>query len=207
MSLYRPLKALLTLVPKNDIRYYLEGIHIRFIPDKNEFQLQATDGHRGARITVSGHVDYISIPTRDSAWEALIPKATVADILRGANDKTRISISYDGKQSTIKKDAVTMVVEHIDGRYPEMDRVIPPRQRDVSLDSGYGINAVYLGDIGKFASALRSATYPTCVMQFSGPLDVCRLDFTRSANSDYREVIYLIMPARVELVEKPKEAA
>lgn len=207
MSLYRPLKALMTIVPKTEVRYYLIGVHIAFIPEKKVFHLEASDGHRAARVVIPAGVDYLRAHDDQTAWSAIIPREAIEDMLRGATDKTKVSIDYNPKEAVITKGAQQLLVKCIDGRYPELNRIIPPKSRSVALDHGYGVNAAYLGDIGKFASALRSATYPTCIMNFSGPGDSCRIDFARSAKTDYKDIIYVLMPARVELEEKPKEAA
>lgn len=207
MSLYRPLKALLTLVPKNDIRYYLEGVHIRYEPMHKQYYLEATDGHRAARIAIRGDVDYISTPDKETDWSIIIPKDAVADVLRGASDKTLIRATIERGRVVLHKGAMTTTVDGIDGRYPVLDRVVPSEKRDTNLDYGYGLNAVYLSDIGKFATALRSATYPTCIMNFGGPMDAMRIDFSRSEKSDYESIVYVLMPARTSLIEKTKEAA
>lgn len=205
MSLYRPLKALLTLVPKQDIRYYLMGIHVKFIPEQQVYHLEAADGHRAARIVLPAGVNYIKIPDRELPVSAIIPKETVADVLRGGNDKTLISLHIEGDRSTFKKGGVTVIADHIDGRYPDMDRLIPKKNRPCDLPEGIALDASYLGDIGKFVSALRAATYPSCILKFGDAMSAVRIDFSRSVNTDYMDIIYMLMPCRAEIVEDTKK--
>ena len=207
MSLYRPLKALLTLTPSSDIRYYLNGINVQYNPLHDQFYLEASDGHRAARIAIKGSVSYISAPDKETDWSIILPKDAVADVLRGASDKTLITLKIERGRAVIKKGSITTIVDGIDGRYPMIERIVPDANRAITIDHGYGMNAVYLSDIGKFATALRSATYPTCILNFGGPSDAMRIDFSRSEKSDYESIVYVIMPARTSLIEKTKVAA
>ena len=103
--------------PKNDIRYYLNGVLIE-ITDKGRFYA-ATDGHkmvviREARqeLDVNGHY----ILPRDVILSIKLTKRPALDIAEFNSENGKASIKYNGTEINFSL---------CDGKFPEWRRVIP----------------------------------------------------------------------------------
>ncbi|HGJ5868518.1 hypothetical protein [Arsenophonus nasoniae] len=129
-------KALLSAMifqAKCDIRYYLNGIC--FAPEK---KLYAADGYR---VFIGEH-------ETESLHESVIISIKGAKFTRF--DKAQIDTQYR-IVTYLDKDGLRVgaaICEVIEGKYPDINRVIPKESKPVSE---IGFNASYLADIEKVA--------------------------------------------------------
>jgi len=102
----RYIKALSYMMATNDVRYYLNGIHIK------NGMIEASDGHVAMRITSP------DILVKDD-FEGIISVDTVKYICSGIKVKDLSSIIYitDGKAFGSSADCVR-------GRYPDVSRIL-----------------------------------------------------------------------------------
>lgn len=127
------LEAALVFQAKNDVRYYLNGIC--FMPDG---RIASTDGHRAF---IGGSHD-------NEIAENVIVKVSKSPTKR----YDYAIIDTKSKIATYHDEAGVMVgagiCEEIDGRFPDVDRVIP---KQTTPTEEIGFNAGYLVDIEKAA--------------------------------------------------------
>lgn len=113
------IRALLTIAPTTDVRYYMIGAHVR--TDARGTIVEATDGHAMLRV----RVDAAPAPVTST----IIPRA----LLEGAAGKGRktlldavqVDIAADGTITLTEPDGTVRTGKAIDGQYPDTDRVTP----------------------------------------------------------------------------------
>ena len=127
------LEGALMFQAKNDVLYYLNGIC--FMPDG---RVASTDGHRAFiankhdnKITDNVIVSVSKSPTKLYAYALLDTKTGIVTY----HDEHEIMVGYG-------------ICEEIDGRFPDIDRVIP---KETAPTEQIGFNAKYLADVEKCA--------------------------------------------------------
>lgn len=116
----RVIRAMLTVAPATDVRYYLNGMHLR--GDARGVIAEATDGHAMLRARVS---DTPQVP----AWSLILPRAAL-EPLAGKGKKTldeivTVDASDPGAVIIREPDGTVRTVQAVDGVYPDTDRVTP----------------------------------------------------------------------------------
>ena len=130
------IKTALQFAAKNDIRYYLNGVAL-YIQDGVLLSVVGTDGH--SMVVVGDHilnpverdiaiVDRKDIPT-------LVNALSLGDTFQIDHLTLKIGESYS--------------IPLIDGRYPDVRRVLPDKKRTVSIDSGICFNPEYVAKLEK----------------------------------------------------------
>lgn len=182
------LKALMLFTAKDDIRFYLNGIHIETGP--NRTLAVATNGHvmALANLDMVGSKPATILVPRDGLERALkaVTKTTVClDIEFDPGDDPGRTISIEVNDTVIR-------CVSIDDRYPDFRRVFPHK---VSGESAQ-YNPDYLALLTKANKLLghKDASYPGIAMNGNScGLSVIREDF-----------VAVVMPLRVEpAVETP----
>lgn len=126
------LKAALIFAAKKDVRYYLNGVCIEW--GKLGTRLIATDGHRA-------FVCQVDTESNDPA-HVIVPTDSIAAVLKLSGKLRAVECNYaEGKVSFTGGITATP----IDGRFPEIDRVIPTEFSGEVAQFDFE----YLGDIGK----------------------------------------------------------
>jgi hypothetical protein len=113
------IRALLTIAPTVDVRYYMIGAHVR--TDARGTIVEATDGHAMLRVRVS--------PVPAPVTSTIIPRA----LLEGAAgkgkktllDAVQVDIQSDGTITLTEPDGTVRTGKAIDGQYPNTDQVTP----------------------------------------------------------------------------------
>jgi hypothetical protein len=113
------IRALLTIAPTTDVRYYMVGAHVR--TDARGTIVESTDGHAMIRVRVS--------PVPAPVTSTIIPRA----LLEGAAgkgkktllDAVQVDITTDGTNTLTEPDGTVRTGKAIDGQYPDTDRVTP----------------------------------------------------------------------------------
>lgn len=149
------IRALLTVAPKVDVRYYLVGIAVDVRAD--DVTLIATDGH--VMLTVPLPADAVEdrapgvyILSRDAleavkpakAGRTVLPIAITIDTEPDRPDPDRPGVTIKGKTAVSIQGAATVATSPIDGVYPDWRRVMPatasgePAQFNHELLSRFG---------------------------------------------------------------------
>jgi len=119
----------LSIVPKSDIRYYLNGVYVE--PDTG--MMIATDGH-----VLLAHRTTARVP--DVIPPFIIPRALLEKVAKAKCDQVRISIDTstsscrditlqtgngEGNGTPFEPDGCTFTLPEIEGRYPDWRRIVP----------------------------------------------------------------------------------
>lgn len=128
------LEGALIFQAKQDARYYLNGIC--FMPDG---RIAATDGHRAMiaskhenKIKSNVIVSISKSPTKNYSYAVIDTRAKI--------------VTYHGSFDDVLVGAG--ICSEIDGRFPDIDRVIPTQNAPTEQ---IGFNAKYLADVEKLA--------------------------------------------------------
>jgi len=168
------LKALLLCAAKNDVRYYLNGIHFESTP--GGIIAASTDGHR---------LLCINLPSEQAEGvNCLVPRALIE-----AAVKTKvqvIDVMIDGQQVTLSSAGQNVSGSLTEGVFPDFRRVIPEK---VSGIQGNEFNNEYLVDFDKIGKLVNG-----------GKASVLQNDvgFSALVHFDNENVIGVIMPLRHE---------
>ena len=174
------LKALLISAAKNDIRYYLNGVHFESTP--NGIIAASTDGHR---------LLCINLPNEQAEGiKALIPRALIEAAIKIKSavkpDNAVINITIEGANVTLSSMGQNVSGSLTEGVFPDFRRVIPEK---VSGIQGNEFNNEYLVDFDKIGKLING-----------GKASVLQNDvgFSALVHFDNPNVIGVIMPLRHE---------
>ena len=166
--------ALACAAADTDPRGYLQGIHIT-----DQF-VSATNGHRYARF---------STPGDHEPFDTIIPKCHLAKAV------IHLVLMVNGDtvtfhQTTAKGSCDPIELPLLDGKFPDMSRVIPADD-DTGTTDMLKFNPMYLCDV---ARALDLSDFPVVKMHVTGdsPNSVYRVEFV-----DYPALTFGIMPIRL----------
>ena len=133
------LKALLLCAAKNDVRYYLNGVH--FESTNNGIIAASTDGHR---------LLCINLPNEQAEGvKALIPRALIEAAVK--TKAPTIDITIEGQQVTLSSMGQNVSGSLTEGVFPDFRRVIP---ESVSGIQGNDFNNTYLVDFDKIGALI-----------------------------------------------------
>lgn len=192
MIIYAPVEALrahqLTRA-KNEIRYYLNGIH--FIGNK----IQSTNGHVCLETEHSlveapdaGVILAMSAPPAGRIYTAVIDTdAGIVYWLDVAADKVKDLSEIDHKKARV----AVGTVDVIEAKYPDIARVMSTANKPKSVDV-IGIATEYLNLIPKVAKKL-GVKMPFAKFEFNGTAEPMKVTI-KTADGD---ATLIIMPARV----------
>jgi DNA polymerase III sliding clamp (beta) subunit (PCNA family) len=174
--LSRLLRAAKICQGKDDPRYYLNGIHIY----KNK--IEATNGHIAIHMTMDKRIRKDLIL---NIRGVISKKAEYSSFVFG---KSNFVKHYDEFGSLISLN----VVDVIDGKYPDINRIIPKEFK--SVDS-IGVKAAYVGLFGK----MFNCKFGVAKLQFSGENGAMLLTSTSdNINKEYGNPKFIVMPARID---------
>jgi hypothetical protein len=112
----RALRAIASLAPAVDVRYYLLGVHVR--ADARGIILEATDGYALARLRISPLP--VSTPV-----SVILPLDVLKTVVAGGKKTLDdvLTVTVDGAAITIADQTATHALTAIDGQYPDTDQV------------------------------------------------------------------------------------
>lgn len=173
----KQIRAALVCAAKNDVRYYLCGVHI------TPKYIESTNGHVALRM------DH-GIRTKKNIivqFEGNVPaKAETTELIFS---KEPIAIHRDHHQNRL---AITGI-KLLDGRFPDLDRVIPKK---LDLSANPAIQAEYLSYPEKMFG--REEKFVPVQLRPSGEFDAVRIRFNEHINSSYGNPEFVVMPCRDE---------
>ena len=174
------LKALLLCAAKNDVRYYLNGVHFESTP--NGIIAASTDGHR---------LLCVNLPSEQAEGvNCLVPRALIEAAVKIKTavkpDNAMIDITIDGSSVTLSSAGQNVSGSLTEGVFPDFRRVIPEK---VSGIQGNEFNNEYLVDFDKIGKLVNG-----------GKASVLQNDvgFSALVHFDNPDVIGVLMPLRHE---------
>lgn len=176
------LKAMLEIAPKNDVRYYLNGIHITR-GDSAEVIVEATDGHCLLRVTLPAPLE--EEVTAKPLTDVILDRASAEKMLKVFTRKNPPLISAD--------DGLVFFgnyeVETIDGRFPDCGRMLKARTSRTLTADEQGVKLSLLSRATKAMSKLINNA------KFSSHQDAA--GFKMEADTEAGRVTLLVMPCRL----------
>ena len=173
----KQLKAAALCQGKNDIRYYLNGIHIY----KNK--IEATNGHIAVQMTMSKRIKRDLILNVNG----IIPKRSQDSVFVFGKDNFVKNYDMYGNLLSI------LTVDVIDGKFPDLNRVMP---KDFKAVSHIGVETSYLHLFGKMFDCRFGGI---AKLQFTGENGSMLLTSVNGqVNEEYGNPKFIVMPARVE---------
>ncbi|WP_042299007.1 DNA polymerase III subunit beta [Paraburkholderia kururiensis] len=139
-------KALQIIAPRDDIRYYLNGVYVE--AKAGETRLVATDGHRLAVYRIECNND---VPD-GQAVSLIVPNSVIERlrVSRTSPDEVEIGWLDDGR-AYVSHDDVRIAFTPTEGKFPDYRKVIP---RTFTNTPG-NYNPSYLADFQKVGAALK----------------------------------------------------
>lgn len=114
------IKGALEIAPKDDVRYYLNGVYI----DPPRGLVEATDGHA---LFVAALNDATAVAAKFADWPAfIIPREVAAAAAKGKGCVVTIYRDSFGAY-TITTAAGPLAFTPIDGRWPDTARIVPAK--------------------------------------------------------------------------------
>lgn len=147
------LLSALIIAPKNDVRYYLNGINI------SVDCVVATDGHRLFKYDLKGSYekdgDNEFADEGDEFESFIIPRESITQISKSLTAKERkeaiVEITKVDDKYHLICGSTAVYFDPIDGKYPDHKRVIP-KDYDVKPHGSY--NWSYMADFQKISKLL-----------------------------------------------------
>jgi hypothetical protein len=159
-------KGLFAFRAKQDVRYYLNGIHVMPHP-QGGIVISATDGHRAAIIhDAEGYADgeYILPLSKQATSAASKIKHDGGYIGFVCFDGSQLlvatdSLFDDGRETSFSTVSYAQYITPIDGRFPLMGRLL----KDVSFlpSSTIPVNATYMADAAHFSAKHQGVSFRT----------------------------------------------
>lgn len=169
------LESALIFQARNDVRYYLNGIC--FMPDG---RIASTDGHRAFigcshdnKLTENVIIKIGKSPTKRYEYAIIDTKSKIA--------------TYHDEAGTM---VGTGICEEIDGRFPDVDRVIP---KQTAPAEQIGFNAKYLADVEKLAK-LFNPKYEAVRFELSGNTSAAVANISAPTGETAKVIV---MPMRI----------
>ncbi len=187
-DLYKMLTACYAIAPKNDCRYYLNGVHFKSMP--TGYTVEATDGHRlvqfkSESIVQGGEVDVI--------LDGKHVKLLIDKIKAMGYHKTDLNEVFITGIKDNQIDFNLGSVETISGKYPDCERVIWKDESKGTRE--IGMDARYLADIVKVTKPFISMKPQPVKLEFKGSNSSVRVTF--NTNVDGLKSVLVIMPCRL----------
>jgi len=149
----------------DEVRYYLNGIHIELYKDqKDNFHvfMVATNGHI---LATSGE--------KSDEWQllqkAIMPKKVIPEIIKILEKSSnQILISFNKNKMDVKSDNLEILLKLIEGEFPDYEKVIPHKNSKYVV-----INANSLKDIvGKISIVSNDKTKNIKMLLKNGSIDL-----------------------------------
>lgn len=204
------LKSLATMMPKKDVRYYLNGMYFEFNSD--HLNMVTTNGHGliVARLDLFmpeeliGKSLTVSVDAMETIMRGLKPARKRSN--EEAVEAVVISMVGVGSDWTLTDSGVTYQLTELDGRFPDWKRVA---YSVTEATEEIGVMTGYLNEVHKAFHHLRGASvnskgkvefhsYQTVSMRFSGASGVIHVKpGTLYSVKHLKSVELWLMPARV----------
>lgn len=106
-------------IPKQDVRYYLNGLMMEM--SSSLLRCVATDGHRLAMKDIS-----IAIVVSEENYQVIVPHKGIQELMRLLTDSDdSVNIAIDNRHICLDIGNMKFTSKLVDGRFPDYQRVIP----------------------------------------------------------------------------------
>lgn len=141
MNYHATLKTALAFAAKKDVRYYLNGVHIWC--DSPELVIEGSGGHKAIIIRCNDHDVYSKFP---SDLDVIISR----DSLTRALKLGQAELDFNGDVLTYGG----FPLELVDGRYPQMVRILNMAETEEKTDRIKGVDAALMAGCCKAVADL-----------------------------------------------------
>ncbi|HET7675670.1 MAG TPA: DNA polymerase III subunit beta [Gammaproteobacteria bacterium] len=132
-SLYTCMDRTHAAMGVKDVRYYLNGLFTKI--EDGRLLTVATDGSRMARYSVE--VD------SDAAFEGILPRDAIKEIMKLCKAGGDVTVTATTRHYCFGFDGgMTFTTKLIDGRFPDYQRVIPPRRESCTIQVAEFVQAL-----------------------------------------------------------------
>lgn len=174
------LRAAQVCQAKNDCREYLCGIHIK------GNHVESTDGHTCVRMSMKESIDkeiIVNIRGR-------VP-AKAVDSTFEIGEVEAIVKHYDLCHQLLS----VQVVDVINGKYPDFDRVIPKDDKKAAINE-IGINPDYIGRFSKMFAISKMCHAKVELFGINNAIKMTSLNAI--INEEYGNPVFVVMPIRLK---------
>lgn len=192
-------KATAIFMGARDPRYYLNGAHL--IKKGNELVVEATDGHRAAQVRIdcgNDEVEFDVIVDRD-IWIA------ISKIKTTRKDDSEVTLSILGGQLKTglltQANGATLPLNFVDGKFPDVNRVLRAAPSKAEAQTAVGVNAVYASEAFKAAAILANPKFKGTKFIVTTSCDVLTIE----TPTDHEEfdglsapAVFAVMPMRIK---------
>ncbi|EPS1221635.1 hypothetical protein ACVBR5_000861 [Burkholderia cenocepacia] len=186
------LKAVQIIAPKNDIRYFMNGVLVE--AREKETRLVATDGHRLVVYRIECNNE---VPAGESI-SIIVPNAVIDRLKLGKETPDEVTFeSADDGRMFISHDDIRVTFKPIEGNFPNYRKVTPEK---VSGESGH-FKPGYLFDFQKVGAALKRQRTVNNILPLlcqNGPTGAAIVQL--QGDDDF---VGVVMPIRAEPHEQP----
>jgi DNA polymerase III sliding clamp (beta) subunit (PCNA family) len=187
-ELYKILTACYAIAPKTDVRYYLNGVHFKSMP--NGYVIESTDGHSLVQFKSESIIQGSEV---DVILDIKHVKLFIDKIKAMGYNKTDVNEVYITGITDNQIDFNLGSVETINGKYPDCERVI---WKDESKETReIGMDARYLADILKVTKPFISKKHQPVKLEFKDSASSVRVTFDNGI--DNLKSVMIIMPCRL----------
>ncbi len=164
---YNILKAALMVAPTNDVRYYLNGVHV--VRDAGAVRISATDGH--IMFTAKDtSAEVLGMFQED--FEGILDKHTLSTVLKMYSKGDEVPFTVNGRIVSIEGFGIPI----IDGNFPDVRR--PLHNLDSNRGTETGLSFPLLERVAKTArTAMGRAKYPFGLMRCGNGTSVVTFTF------------------------------
>ena len=164
-------KATSIFMGVRDARYYLNGAHL--LKKGGELIVETSDGRRAAQVRITTADDgseFDVIVNRDS-WLAISKiKTTKKDYTEAV-----LTVLSDGAMLT-QANGATLSLGFVDGRYPDVSRVLRASPSNAEPQTTVGVNAVYASEAFKAAAILANPKFAGTKLIVTTSCDVLTIE-------------------------------
>ena len=190
-------KATLIFAAKNDVRYYLNGVHL--VCKDGKLTVEATDGHRAAQV-------FVNCPDEQCEFDVIVDRDTWAAISRiktTRKDESFVTLSVlDGEHESgilTQSNDATLPLKFVDGKFPDVSRVIRSAPSKAETQVTVRVNAIYASDAFKAAAILANPKYKGTKFIVTTANDVLTLE-TPTDHGEFESLsepaLFAVMPMR-----------
>lgn len=146
VNIFSLLKSMLLSAPKNDVRYYMNGVNI--YKHETSIVISVTDGCSLLRVELNGNED--DVIQVDQNTNVTLDYVSLTKILKMSNIKNPPILTIN--EGIVYLD--NYEVETIDGRFPDINRVLKSRTAKNLDGNPQGVNLKLLIKLSKSISML-----------------------------------------------------